>query len=78
MNAAPGDKKRDFSAKDFDFGPMHSIGRESCVDPPITHNHFTSRSYSGGRVLRRQSTLTPGYTTTDDFGTDGVSLTHPY
>ena len=34
----------------------------------------------GGRILRRQSTststTTPGYTTTDDFGTDGDDTLH--
>lgn len=33
---------------------------------------------AGGRIIRRQSTTsnTPGYTTTDDFGTDGDDTIH--
>lgn len=44
----------------------------------MTHDHLHSkRAYPGGRTVRRQSTtLTPGYTTSDDFGTDGDDTPH--
>lgn len=48
----------------------------SCIDPPITHDHLTKRSYSGGKLHRRQTSSVPGYTTTDDFGTDGDDTIH--
>lgn len=49
---------------------------DSCIDPPMTHDHLvTKRSYPGGRIVRR-STTTPGYTTSDDFGTDGDDTIH--
>jgi len=42
------------------------------------HQLISSPTDPGGRVLRRQSasTTTPGYTTTDDFGTDGDDTIH--
>jgi hypothetical protein len=50
---------------------------ESCIDPPVTHDHLvTKRSYPGGRIIRRQTATTPGYTTTDDFGSDGDDTIH--
>jgi hypothetical protein len=54
------------------------FGRETCLDPPITHDTLSvnRRSYAGGRVVKRQSVVTPGYTTTDDFGTDGDDTIH--
>jgi hypothetical protein len=56
---------------------MHMLGVDTkCIDPPITHDHIGKRSYSGGKLIRRQTTETPGYTTTDDFGTDGDDTAH--
>jgi hypothetical protein len=44
---------------------------------PVTHDHLVSkRSYPGGRIIRRQTSTTPGYTTTDDFGSDGDDTIH--
>jgi hypothetical protein len=61
--------------QDFDFGQMAL--QDSCVDPPISRNYRTGKSYAGGRLLRRQNVqLFPGYTTTDDFGTDGDDTPH--
>ncbi len=68
--------KRDLTADDFDF-PQLQLDRDVCRDPPIRHDHLRSRSYAGGRVIRRQNTApTPGYTTTDDFGTHGDDTPH--
>jgi hypothetical protein len=51
--------------------------QDSCVNPPISHDHVIGKSYADGRLLRRQSTqLFPGYTTVDDFGTDGDDTPH--
>lgn len=49
---------------------------DSCIDPSITSDAATGRSYSSSRIVRRQSTLTSGYTTTDDFGKDGDDTPH--
>ncbi|CAO2653970.1 Nn.00g107030.m01.CDS01 [Neocucurbitaria sp. VM-36] len=71
-------KRRDLGTADFSFSPVLA-DRDTCIDPPITHhyNGLTRRSKQGGRLIRRQSTApTPGYTTTDDFGTDGDDTIH--
>lgn len=79
LNAGPFQKKkRDLSTTDFNFSPILA-DRDTCIDPPLTHFHDgnTRRSMQGGRLLRRQSTApTPGYTTKDDFGTDGDDTIH--
>lgn len=71
-------KKRDLETADFAFNSILA-DQNTCIDPPITHQYegLTRRSKQGGRLIRRQSTTpTPGYTTTDDFGTDGDDTVH--
>ncbi|KAI9792382.1 MAG: hypothetical protein M1835_007887 [Candelina submexicana] len=69
-------EKRELTADDFDF-PQLTLDRDICRDPPISHDHLEPRSFAGGRVVRRQNTApTPGYTTKDDFGTDGDDTPH--
>lgn len=68
-------RKRGLTTVDFNFSPLTL--EDSCIDPPISRNHLSTRSYAGGRIIRRQSTeLTPGPTTRDDFGTDGDDTPH--
>ncbi|KAF2139062.1 uncharacterized protein K452DRAFT_328397 [Aplosporella prunicola CBS 121167] len=76
MNGGPYQKKRNLATQDFSFSPMALLDQDSCIDPPITHNHLSSRSYTGGQLLRRQEANAPGYTTKDDFGTDGDDTPH--
>ena len=80
LNHGPYEKKRDLSSTDFGFTQPNPslLDRDICLDPPVTQDHMHSkRSYAGGRTIRRQSTtLTPGYTTSDDFGTDGDDTPH--
>ncbi|KAJ4374926.1 hypothetical protein N0V83_002004 [Neocucurbitaria cava] len=72
-------KRRDLSTADFGFSNILA-DRDTCIDPPLTHDYagVTRRSHQAGRLIRRQSTsaTTPGYTTTDDFGTDGDDTIH--
>jgi hypothetical protein len=79
LNAGPFQKKkRDLNTADFNFSPL-LMDRDTCIDPPLTHQYdgLTRRSKQGGRLIRRQSTApTPGYTTVDDFGTDGDDTVH--
>jgi hypothetical protein len=79
LNSGPFQKKkRNLSTADFNFSPILA-DRDTCIDPPLTHQYdgMTRRSKQGGRLIRRQSTApTPGYTTTDDFGTDGDDTVH--
>lgn len=76
LNNGPADKKRDLGVTEFDFGSK--LEHDLCLDPAVTYDHMkTKRSYPGGRIIRRQSTaLTPGYVTSDDFGTDGDDTAH--
>ncbi|KAF2179422.1 Metallo-dependent phosphatase [Zopfia rhizophila CBS 207.26] len=77
LNAGPS-QKRDLSFSDFSFSPILA-DRDVCLDPPLTH-HFEGlhkRSRPTGKLTRRQNTSpTPGYITTDDFGTDGDDTVH--
>ncbi|KAF3033376.1 hypothetical protein E8E12_004069 [Didymella heteroderae] len=78
LNAGPYQKKRDLQTSDFGFNNILA-DRDTCIDPPLTHTYegVTRRSKQGGRLIRRQSTKpTPGYTTVDDFGTDGDDTVH--
>ncbi|KAF2493009.1 ser/Thr protein phosphatase family [Lophium mytilinum] len=79
LNAGPFQKKRrDLETRDFGFEPLLA-DRDICLDPPITHDRdgLKARSNPGASILRRQNTSpTPGYTTTDDFGTDGDDTVH--
>ncbi|KAJ4341202.1 hypothetical protein N0V87_001942 [Didymella glomerata] len=78
LNAGPYQKKRGLQTSDFGFSNILA-DRDTCIDPPLTHTYegVTRRSKQGGRLIRRQSTKpTPGYTTVDDFGTDGDDTVH--
>lgn len=55
---------------------MDTIDQQSCNDPPKNHDHLNRRSYPSRRLLKRQTTVSPGYVTTDDFGTDGDDTLH--
>jgi hypothetical protein len=71
LNAGPFQKRDQLTQSDFNFSPLNG---ETCVDPPVSHNpHALER-----RAFTRRATpaLTPGYTTTDDFGTDGDDTPH--
>lgn len=75
LNAGPWQKKRDLSTSDFNFSPLLA-DRDTCVDPPLTHASGVAKR-SKGRVIRRQvAAPSAGYTTTDDFGTDGDDTIH--
>ncbi|KAK3677019.1 hypothetical protein LTR78_003224 [Recurvomyces mirabilis] len=70
-------EKRDLSSRDFDFYNPSLSGQDACVDPPVTEVHGSLNKRSTGRIIRRQNTVSaPGYTTTDDFGTDGDDTVH--
>ncbi|KAK1589959.1 calcineurin-like phosphoesterase [Colletotrichum navitas] len=73
----PSKRKRSLSADSFGFSQANPAlsAVDGCIDPPVTNDHFAKRSYAGGRIVRRQ-TVTPGYTTSDDFGTDGDDTAH--
>ncbi|GJC83614.1 secreted protein ARB_01864 [Colletotrichum liriopes] len=63
----PSKKKRFLTAGSFGFSQLY---RPACDKRPLLEA-FVRR----GRIVRRQ-TVTPGYTTSDDFGTDGDDTIH--
>ena len=64
-------------ARDFHFSQLTG---ESCVDSATqihAHNVLRrSEPMTRGKFKRQTSKLTPGYVTTDDFGTDGDDTVH--
>ncbi|KAI8263053.1 ser thr protein phosphatase [Colletotrichum sp. SAR11_239] len=75
--AFPSKRKRSLTKDSLGFSQFNPAlsSVDSCIDPPVTNDHFAKRSYAGGRIVRRQD-ITPGYTTSDDFGTDGDDTVH--
>ncbi|KAK1671715.1 calcineurin-like phosphoesterase [Colletotrichum godetiae] len=73
----PSKRRRSLASDSFGFSQVNPAlsAVDSCIDPHVTNDHFSKRSYAGGRIVRRQA-VTPGYTTTDDFGTDGDDTVH--
>ena len=75
LNAGPASKaRRDLSTRDFAF----SQG-DSCVDAvegPFSSLVARDAPLMGGKHRRQTTALTPGYTTSDDFGTDGDDTIH--
>ena len=80
LNAGPADKVRrsgsDLSVRDLVF-----YNGDSCVD--AVENHISGLGLIprdapllGGKHRRQTTALTPGYTTSDDFGTDGDDTIH--
>ncbi|KAF2758945.1 hypothetical protein EJ05DRAFT_492528 [Pseudovirgaria hyperparasitica] len=70
--STPAPPERGFETRDFAFQPYILLDGDTCVDPPTTSPSLHKRS---GRTIRR-STPSPGYTTTDDFGSDGDDTMH--
>lgn len=87
LNAGPYQKRseivdshshsHELTTRDFNFSPFTGA-EEPCLDPHLGHiSGEMKRSTSTRGIVRRQSTsLVPGYTTTDDFGTDGDDTPH--
>ena len=80
LNAGPYEK-RELTTRDFSFTPLTARDTDVCLNPPVIHPehdlHSRSNSEHLSGVIRRQDTgLTPGYTTTDDFGSDGDDTPH--
>ncbi|KAF1990182.1 hypothetical protein K402DRAFT_371227 [Aulographum hederae CBS 113979] len=75
---AHGVHERQLSARDFNFG--HVVG-DDCKTPDVGVE-FAGEEVLGmskrGVVRRQEVTLTPGYTTDDDFGDDGDDTPHTH
>lgn len=88
LNSGPYEKRKrsvpghsqQFSPRDFTFS--QAAGGEACVDASkLAHDdslHRRSRSIpmTRGHNRLQKRTITPGYVTTDDFGTDGDDTIH--
>lgn len=72
INKVPGDKKRDMDSK---FGSIPLLDHDSCVDPTLGAVSTSTDLKSRG-IKRTTQIITAGYTTTDDFGTDGDDTPH--
>ena len=75
----------EFTNENFAFDKTLNVGlnrREVCPNPPVrSYSVHGKRSGNvGGRIRRRQTSgtnqTTPGYTTKDDFGTNGDDTIH--
>ncbi|MCJ1440189.1 MAG: hypothetical protein MMC23_000672 [Stictis urceolatum] len=75
-------QKRNLQTRDFGFSSTG--GGDDCVDAATSaHNALLKRSANPSSSsltrpldLHKRDTLVPGYTTTDDFGTDGDDTAH--
>lgn len=66
--------KPHLSTRDDNLATM-PIPRDSFTDPSL--GYLTRREMRQNHgVVRRQEIVTPGYTTTDDWGTDGDDTKH--
>ncbi|KKZ61937.1 hypothetical protein EMCG_00499 [[Emmonsia] crescens] len=79
LNAGPHQKRRNIGVVDT-FTSSMLAGQDSCVDPPLTSSRQVKRDLLKPRPITRQRrdsiTNSPGYATTDDFGTDGDDTPH--
>ncbi|CZT49261.1 related to Ser/Thr protein phosphatase family protein [Rhynchosporium secalis] len=73
LNGAKLQDKRDESLG-LNYNSMPSM-KDTCVDPTIGFISSTTELKIRG-ITRRQSVTTPGYVTTDDFGSDGDDTPH--
>ena len=84
LNHGPHEKRstsshHQLTTREFGFGQMTG---EQCVDASITAHADSLRRRANsipmtrGKHRLQKRTITPGYTTTDDFGTDGDDTLH--
>lgn len=79
LNKGPYQRRDALASADFGFSaltPGLAPRADACVDPPYEKDESASgKIVQVGKVHRRQQ-VTPGYTTKDDFGTDGDDTVH--
>ncbi|KLJ05985.1 hypothetical protein EMPG_10598 [Blastomyces silverae] len=80
LNAGPFQKKRSDNPEVDTYSSSMLAGHESCVDPPLITSRQMRRDLLKPRSITRhrrdETEIYPGYTTTDDFGTDGDDTPH--
>jgi hypothetical protein len=73
LNGAPLTPKRDEEGMIYNSNPQV---KDTCMDPTISLISGQVGELKPRGITRRQTVVTPGYTTTDDFGTDGDDTPH--
>lgn len=73
LNGAPLQDKRDLEGMIYNANPQV---KDTCMDPTISIISGQVGELKTRGITRRQTVVTPGYTTTDDFGTDGDDTPH--
>jgi len=73
LNGAPLNDKRNYANSDWGYIPQV---KDSCMDPTISLVTGENGEVKARGHTRRQTVVTPGYTTIDDFGTDGDDTPH--
>lgn len=76
LNGAALPDKRNSAASNFGSMPL-VVERDGCVDPTIgLISGQTAEELKTRGITRRQTVVSPGYVTNDDFGTDGDDTAH--
>lgn len=75
LNGATLPDKRDSAGSVFGSMPLVA-DRDSCVDPTIGLISGETGDLKTRGITRRQTAVTPGYVTSDAFGTDGDDTVH--
>ena len=75
LNGAVLQDKRNPAASIFDSMPL-IVEKDSCLDPTVGLVSGQTGELKTRGISRRQTVVTPGYVTTDDFGTDGDDTPH--
>jgi hypothetical protein len=75
MNGAPLNDKRNSAGSMFGSIPLPSA-KDSCFDPEIGLTTEAQPELKTRGITRRQTVVTPGYVTTDDFGSGGDDTPH--
>lgn len=74
LNNAALPDKRDTPGQIYGSMPLPALASDGCADPSIGFSSTSELKPRG--ITRRQTTVTPGYLTTDDFGSDGDDTPH--
>ncbi|KAG0651225.1 hypothetical protein D0Z07_1945 [Hyphodiscus hymeniophilus] len=75
LNGAAVQDKRNSAGSLFGSMPLPS-SKDSCLDPTLGLEGETESDLKARGITRRQTTVSPGYVTSDDFGTDGDDTPH--
>jgi hypothetical protein len=75
LNGVVEQDKRNSAGSSFGEMPL-PFSKDSCLDPDIGPVSDSQPELKTRGITRRQTVVTPGYVTNDDFGTDGDDTPH--